>query len=100
MILLNKFSLKLIIYLFLLLVSFTSLYYLENFKYLFLSKLDSNYWLNSIKLNKEGNLDADIHNLLKVSKKNKKYRDKATLNYFYYYNELNDTNKNKIIDEL
>jgi len=100
MILLNKFSLKLIIYLFLLLVSFTSLYYLENFKYLFLSKLDSNYWLNSIKMNKEGNLDANIHNLLQVSKKNKKYRDKAILNYFYYYNELNDTNKKKIIDEL
>jgi len=51
-------------------------------------------------MNKEVNLDSDIHNLLQVSKKNKKYKDKAILNYFYYYNELNDTNKKKIIDEL
>ena len=51
-------------------------------------------------MNKEGNLDANIHNLFQVSKKNEKYRDKAILNYFYYYNELNDTNKKKIIDEL
>ena len=96
----NKLSLKILIYLFLLLSLFCVNFFNSKLNYISKSKFDPNYWIYSLKNKKGNNISNDIYNLIKISKENKKYKDKAIMNLIFYFDNLNEEEKNIIVNEI
>ena len=95
----NKFNIKILIYLFLLLSLFCALYFDNKLKLIFKSRLDPSYWIYQIQF-KEKNLKNSLINLIELSKNNPKYKEKALMNLIFYYDELNDNEKEKILAKI